>query len=387
MTAVALVTYSTKPRGGVVHTVCLGEALVREGLDVEVIALGDPAAGFFRPVAVPHRFLPAPEHLDTLEERVMASVDALADGLRRMADAGDLPPNLHTQDCISARAAVRVRDEGVPVCVLRTVHHVDDFTTPALIECQLRSILDPDRCFVVSRMWQRRLLDEYGVVAEVVGNGVDVDRFSAAPSGAHLAARRAEVGATGRFLVLSVGGIEPRKGSDHLVRSLALLADRLDHRPVLAVVGGHSFQDHRAYRENVLASLPALGLELGRDVVLLGTVPDGDLPCWYHAADVFAFPSVNEGFGLAVLEALAAGTPTVVADLPVFREYLIYGRDVLAVPPGDDTALADALHWIATDPSMRGRLAGAGRQVAARFTWTRAAEQHLAVYRSLPPLP
>jgi glycosyltransferase involved in cell wall biosynthesis len=148
-------------------------------------------------------------------------------------------------------------------------------------------------------------------------------------------------------------------------------------------MGGHSFQDHRAYRDAVLASLPGLGLELGRDVVLLGTVDDSDVPGWYHAADAFAFPSVNEGFGLAVLEALATGTPTVVADLPVFREYLEYERDVLVVAPGDDEALADRLHLLASDASARRKLAESGPRVAARHTWAESAQRHLDVYRSI----
>ena len=104
---------------------------------------------------------------------------------------------------------------------------------------------------------------------------------------------------------------------------------------MLAVVGGHSFQDYRAYRDAALAGLPELGLELGRDVVLLGTVSDDELPAWYRAADAFAFPSVKEGWGLAVLEALSAGLPVVASDIPVFREYLTDGRDALLVPPAD----------------------------------------------------
>ena len=78
---------------------------------------------------------------------------------------------------------------------------------------------------------------------------------------------------------------------------------------MLAVVGGHSFQDYAPYREAALAALPGLGLGSGEDVVLLGTLPDDDLPRLVPRADAFAFPSVKEGFGLVVLEALAAGRP------------------------------------------------------------------------------
>ena len=108
MTPVALVTYSVKPRGGVVHTLHLAEALHQAGYPVRVVALGNPGAGFFRPVRAPCTIVPAPPHLPTLEERVFASVDALEAGLAEVA--GDYPI-LHTQDCISARAACRARGD------------------------------------------------------------------------------------------------------------------------------------------------------------------------------------------------------------------------------------------------------------------------------------
>ena len=155
----------------------------------------------------------------------------------------------------------------------------------------------------------------------MVHNGVDVARFRSADPALAAALRQRRRGAAGRPLILAVGGIEPRKGSDTLMAAVAALR-RSGRRPVLAVVGGHSFQDYREYRDRVLASLPGLGLRLDEDVVLLGTVPDAELPGWYAAADVLAFPSTKEGWGLAVLEAMSAGLPVVASDLPVFREYL-----------------------------------------------------------------
>jgi glycosyltransferase-like protein len=382
---VGLVTYSVKPRGGVVHTLALAEALHAAGYPVRVIALGDPAAGFFRPVAAPFTIIEAPPSLPTLEERVFANVDALAAGLGDLA--GDFPI-LHTQDCISARAAARVRDAaaGPPPVVVRTVHHVDDFTSPSLIDCQRRAILEPDRILVVSERWREILAEEYGTSAEVVHNGVDVARFrSADPDLVAALRQRAGAGAAaaaGRPLILAVGGIEPRKGSDTLMAAVAELR-RSGRRPVLAVVGGHSFQDYREYRERVLASLPGLGLRLDDDVVLLGTVPDAELPGWYAAADVLAFPSTKEGWGLAVLEAMSAGLPVVASDLPVFREYLRPGQDALMVPVDDAAALAAALGTVLDDSTLAGRLRAAGYEVCARFTWDRCAAEHQRVYADL----
>ncbi|MGH3187556.1 MAG: MSMEG_0565 family glycosyltransferase [Streptosporangiaceae bacterium] len=396
---VGLVTYSVKPRGGAVHTVALAEALHEAGYPVRVIALGDPAVGFFRPVKAPVTIIPAPPHLPTLEERVFASVSALAAGLAGLA--ADYPV-LHTQDCISARAACQIRDaarqapaaaQQAPAAaqqaraaasvVVRTVHHVDDFTSPSLIECQRQAILEPDRILVVSEHWRHLLGREYGTAAEVVHNGVDIARFQAAdPSTAAGLRQRASAGATDRPLILSVGGIEPRKGSDTLVRALAILK-RAGRRPVLAVVGGHSFQDYRVYRDTVLASLPDLDLRLDDDVVMLGTVPDAELPAWYKAADVLAFPSTKEGWGLAVLEAMSAGLPVVASDLPVFREYMTDRRDALLVGVGDPPALAKALAEVLDDPDLAAGLRSAALALCERFSWARSAAEHQAIYASL----
>lgn len=373
---VALVTYSTKPRGGVVHTLAVAEALHARGQPVRILALGDPGAGFFRPVAAPHTIFPAPAERPTLEERVFAAIDTLEAGLRTAAGDYDI---LHTQDCISARAACRVRGAGRPVTVIRTVHHVDDFSSQVLVDCQRQAILEPDVVLAVSEYWRGLLAEEYGVTAGIVHNGVDAARFRTV-SPALRARLRSAAGADGRPLLLAVGGIEPRKGSDTLVQAISQLQRSGRPSPVLAVVGGQSFQDYRPYRERVLAGLPGLGLDLGRDIVLLGTVPDDEVPGWYAAADALAFPSVNEGWGLAVLEALSAGLPVVTSDLPVFREYLTHGQDALLVPPGDPTALAGALTKVLSDPALAARLRAGGNAVVRRFTWRAAAAEHMRCY-------
>jgi glycosyltransferase-like protein len=374
---IALVTYSTRPRGGPVHTVELAEALQALGCPVHVFAIGDPGAGFFRPLAAPHTIFPGPESAGTLEERVFASVDALAAGLAE-AVPGRFDV-VHVQDCIASTAAVALREANPCLPLVRTVHHLDDFTTSALVNCQHRSVLEPDHLLVVSEFWRRALRDGYGVEATVVTNGVDAGRFAARNGAtAQRSVLRDRAGADGRFLFLTVGGIEPRKGSLHLMEALAALKGELDPPPMLAVVGGHSFQDHAAYREGALARASDLGLT-ERDVVILGTVPDAEMPGWYQAADTFVFPSVKEGFGLVVLEAMAAGLPVVASDIPVFREFLGGGKALLA-RAGSSASLAAAMRRAVTDRAERARLASGGPAVAARFSWERTARQHLDFY-------
>jgi glycosyltransferase-like protein len=381
---VLLACHSTRPRGGLIHTLSLGEALLAVGVDAHLVALGDPAAGLFRPTPLPHTIVAAPPPAAELEDRVFHAVDALEAGLEALCPSGATV--LHAQDCIAARAACRIRDgHGGPprpdVVVVRTVHHVDDFTTPALVECQQRAILDPDRVLVVSDHWQKLLAADYGVDATVVRNGVDPDRFGTGSPGEREEFRARAGAGPDTFLVLTVGGIEPRKGSVTLLEAMAaLVAGSTGPRPVLAVVGGHTFFDYRAYRDNALARLPELGLVEGRDVLLLGTVSEADLGAWYRAADAFAFPSVKEGFGLVVLEALAAGLPVVASDIPVFAEYLQDGHNALLVPPGDPAALGSALDRLAGHPDLRRRLAEGGRPLVDRFTWAASAGTHREIY-------
>ena len=348
---VAIATYSVRPRGGAVHSVELAEALAAEGVDVTLIALGDPAEGFFRPTTVPVHIVEAPLRAGTLTERVFSHIDALEAGFAAgLADRFDI---VHTQDCISARAAARVRDRGAGFVLFRTVHHIDDFTTPALIECQDAAITEPDRVLVVSEPWRRRLLDDYGVAAAVVTNGVRVERFAAAGRSADWRADlRSRISAGERHVYLTVGGIEPRKGSRYLVEALGLLKAGAGRPSMLAVVGGHSFQDYQDYRDDVLGSLGSHGLRLGDDVVLVGTVPDAELPGWFGAADSFVFPSISEGWGLVVLEALAAGLPVVASDIEVFGEFLTHDVDAVLTESANPASLAAGMARVRDDPEL-----------------------------------
>jgi glycosyltransferase involved in cell wall biosynthesis len=176
------------------------------------------------------------------------------------------------------------------------------------------------------------------------------------------------------------GGVEPRKGSVYLFEALGRLRRELATPAVLAVVGGHSFQDYAAYRDAALDSLPGYGLALGRDVVLLGTIDDEELAGWYQATDALAFPSVKEGWGLAALEAMSQDLPVIATDLPVFREYLTDHVDALLPAVADAASLTDAMRELATDPGLRERLQAGGRALLPRFTWQASARRHLEVY-------
>jgi glycosyltransferase-like protein len=364
---VALLTYSTRPRGGVVHTLALAEALARRGHEVTVHALGRGGdEAFFRPVdpAVQVRLAPLPDLPgETVGERVLRSIDALRADLD--LSAFDV---VHAQDCISANAA--------GVCI-RTVHHLDTFTTTELVSCHERAIRQPYAHVCVSAAVAEELRQGHGIEATVIPNGVDAQRFVAAAQddeGARGARDEWRDRLGGRPWVLAVGGIEPRKGTLDLVEAMALLArTHPDHQ--LVVAGGETLFDHRDYRVQVLERAEAVGVE----PVMLGPVEHGALPALVAASDVFAFPSTKEGFGLAAMEALAAGVPLVARDLAVLRE--VFGGAALF---GSDPSTFAAALALAIDQPDADR-AEAGRRLATAHTWDAAAEAHEHLYERLTP--
>lgn len=375
-----MLTYSVKPRGGVEHALAVAEALVARGHEVSVSALAQPGERFFRETAVATRLV---EHVPdgaSFDERILAMVDAYREGLRPLLAGGDFDV-VHAQDCISANAALDLRDEGAIEHVVRTVHHVDDFISPSLIACQDRSILAPDHVLCVSQPWVDRLAREFGVHAQLVRNGVDCSRFRAPRDPAERAADRAALGLGDRLTVLTVGGIEPRKGSLTLLEAFARLRAQVPERdPLLLVVGGATLFDYRDEIERFAARARQLGVS--EHVRHAGTVTPAELERHYRAADVFAFPSTKEGFGLVALEALAAGLPVVASQLDVFLTFLADGDSALLCPAGDGAALGDALARLTRDPALCARLVAGGRRVVATYAWDAAAAAHEHAYRS-----
>ena len=358
---IALLTYSSRPRGGVVHTLALAEALAARGHRVDVWSLargGD--GGFFRPVhpSVGVRLVPFADVPDEgVGPRILRSIATLGAAF----EPGDYDV-VHAQDCISANA--------VPDCV-RTIHHLDQFTTPELAACHERAIVRPRAHVCVSAAVAEEVRSGWGIEPTVIPNGIDGARFAAAEADTAGRARWAD--RLGRY-VLAVGGIEPRKGSEELVHAMALV-QRRDPGLRLVIAGGETLFDYRDYRARVLAAAARLAVV----PELLGPVSHDDLPSLVAQASAFAFPSVKEGFGMAPMEALAAGVPVVMRNLPVLRE--VFAGSVAFAR--NEWELATELLQATSAPDVH-RIT-VGRKVAARHTWRAAAVAHERFYAALPP--
>src|ERR1022692_661297 len=193
----------------------------------------------------------------------------------------------------------------------------------------------------------------------LVPNGVDSGQF-AGVSAAAVAAARDRYRLPERF-ILTVGAHRPHKNHGILVRALTALPADVS----LVIVGyfDSSFPD----------PLPGLIAELGlaSRVLLVPEVADELLPAVHRAASVFAFPSLAEGYGLPVLEAMASGVPVVASDIPVLSE--VTGPAAVLVSPDDVAVWAAAMAEILADPAVSAGLAAAGAAAAAGVTWERGA--------------
>jgi len=180
---------------------------------------------------------------------------------------------------------------------------------------------------------------------------------------------RAELDAGDRRLLLTVSAKRPHK---NLMRLLGALARLAPPRPLLVMPG---------YATPHEAELRARAAQLGLDgdVRFLGWVSDGELESLYRAADAFVFPSLSEGFGLPVLEAMARGVPVATSGRTSLAE--VAGEAALLFDSEDESAIAGALERLLADAELAARLREAGPAQAARFSWEATAEGTVAAYR------
>lgn len=175
--------------------------------------------------------------------------------------------------------------------------------------------------------------------------------------------------------ILFLGTLEPRKNIGRLIEAYAALRTRggASATPKLVIAGGKGW-----HYESLFAQVANLGLS--EAVIFPGYVPGDELAWWYRSASIFVFPSLFEGFGLPVLEALACGTPTITSNVSSLPE--VAGDAALLVDPHDTEALVDAMMRLLREPELRARLSEAGVSQAKQFPWSRTAAETAAVYRA-----
>ena len=386
---IGLLTHSVNPRGGVVHTLELAHALHDAGHEVTVIAPALPGQTMFRPVRCELNLLPIPtpakpaepqELLATVSARIYACERYLERRLQHLSF--DV---LHAQDPIGANALATMRERGLIDGFMRTVHHLDTFDDFRLTARQQRGFDAARQVLCVSQLWCDVLQRDHGIAAALVHNGIDCQRYTRQTdaSDAQVAKRYGlRSGARdGAPVFLSVGGIEARKNTVRLLDAFIALRAQMPSAQWV-IVGGASLLNHDACVAafNTLLADSGLNVGPGQDIVLTGTVADDHMPALHHAADALVMPSLCEGFGLVVLEALACGTPAVASAIAPFTEHL-GDADCCWCDPLDALSIADAMRR-ALAPERSAALAHHTPEVCLRHNWRASAARHVALYRT-----
>ncbi|HEM60809.1 MAG TPA: glycosyltransferase family 1 protein, partial [Chloroflexi bacterium] len=204
----------------------------------------------------------------------------------------------------------------------------------------------------------------------IIPNGIDVERFA----GEHV--RPLEQYLDGRPNILFVGRLDPRKGFKHLLRAFPYIKKEFP-RARLLVVGAYNKEevaDHLLYaREQHITG-----------VKFVGRVSDDDLPRYYRTCDVFCAPSTGfESFGIVLLEAMAAGKPTVASDIPGYRDLLADGKEGFLTEPKNERALAEAVVRILRNEGLQRAMGREGQAKARLYSWRQVTLRVLEFYEEL----
>ncbi len=269
-----------------------------------------------------------------------------------------------------------------------TVHDLSFMRTPQCAEPSLRAYLNK----VVPRSIQRAdliLADSHNTKRDIIELlGVDARKIQVVPAGVGERFHPIDDEATlekvrRRYhleepFILSVSTLEPRKNFTGLIEAYAQLIERgsqiqrIPHKLVIAGAKGWLY-------EEIFATVERLGL--AERVIFPGFVAEEDLPALYNLADLLAFPSLYEGFGLPPLEAMACGTPVVTSNSSSLPE--IVGGVGIMVEATDTEGLVEAMRRALQDGELRRSMIEKGLEQAKKFSWRKAAEKLLGAYRRM----
>jgi glycosyltransferase involved in cell wall biosynthesis len=282
-----------------------------------------------------------------------------------------LPAQLRRDGCDILHAPTYIAPRSTPVPTVLTVYDLIALTHPEFATAPNRlhygallprSIQNATRVIVPTRAVAGEIETRFPTArTSVVPLGLE-PIFFAPPSTPDLERVRARYCLPEEYL-LFVGNFEPKKNLPVLLSAL----DSLPDAPPLVIAGGN-----RAWRGHEAGSTPG--------VKSIGYVARADLPALYSGCKAFIFPSLAEGFGLPVLEALACGAPVVTSNhvpLPDLQ------RVALICDPYNASEIAASLKYILKNADEAARLKSAGQEYARAFTWRRAARETLAIYSEL----
>lgn len=326
------------------------------------------------------RQVPLPLHTTLLDERNMVRLWHRLDmPLPRVEWFTGGPLDLlHATDFVlspsnARRKLLTVHDLAFlfyPDAAMPSLHHYLNVVVP-------RSVRRADALVADSYHTAQDLNEQWQVPLEritVVQGAVDHAHFRPVHDPQQLAEVRQRYGMGERPYILALSRLEPRKNFVRLIEAFAAAREeaQLPHR---LVIGGRKGWLY----ESIFARVQELGL--AEEILFPGFIAESDLPALYSGAAFFAYPSLYEGFGLPIVEAMACGAPVLTSDNSCLPE--AGGPGAIYVRAEDVNSIAEGIVRLATDAALAAQLAASGREHAALFTWERSAQQLLSAYHKL----
>jgi glycosyltransferase involved in cell wall biosynthesis len=292
----------------------------------------------------------------------------------------DRPALLHVQYTSPLRC---------PVPTVVTVHdvsflqHPEYFTWWRANQLRItvaRSVRQAARVLTISDFARRTIVEAYGLAPnQITVIPAAANPFFRVANRAKAVRRVEEFYGIREPFILTVGDLQPRKNHIRLIGAFARFVSQNPSTPHRLVIAGKNTW----YSDRIVEAARRSGM--ADRISFVGFVPDENLLDLYNACDCFAFPSLYEGFGLPILEAMACGRAVVCSNRASIPE--VAGEAGTAFDPTDEQDIANALASILQDPERRARMERLGLNRAAQFTWRKAAEQTLEVYRQVANQP
>lgn len=235
------------------------------------------------------------------------------------------------------------------------------------------SVKKADSIIAVSDYTKNEIMDLFKIPGErirVIHNGIS-PIFKQVKDQSKINDVKAKYGVNGPYL-LFVGNIEPKKNIEKLIRAFVMLRNETDYKYSLLIAGGKAWH-YPKVRDLVRE------LQISNEIIFTDVVEDDELPHLYSGAELFVFPSLHEGFGIPVIEAMSCGTPVVTSNATSIPE--IAGDAALLIDPSSESEIAEAMHKILSSSIIRGQLIKKGIERAKKFSWEKTSLETLKLYK------
>jgi glycosyltransferase involved in cell wall biosynthesis len=341
----------------------LSKALKDKGIDTIVASSGGDIEGSLDKAGIPHERLNIKTKFE-FSPKVILSAFAI----KRIAQREGVDI-IHAHSRVSQVAGIIAsRMTGIPM--VTTCH--------GYFKKRLRSVIDTwgDKVIAISAAVYEHLKEDLGVRdnrIDLVYSGIDINKFSKEFSDTDLANTKKYLGLSGKTIIGTIGRLSPVKGQRFFVQAMVeVLKKRPDAAGLLVGNGPEG------------PSIKSLAMALGIDDRIFFIDSVSDTREVLSAIDVFVFPSVKEGLGIALLEALAAGRPCIASRTGGIEDIIKDGESGILVDVGDSGAMAAAILELLPDENLRIRIGQSGRRlVQSRFTLDRMADDIARVYKSV----